>query len=93
MEHSETDKFNKQNAFRLSCEIVTARHSSQQGLDTKTGFFKGVLGTRFGFLQLKIWSLEPAQIIIGSLKSEKSDPYREREREFIGANIKQFHTN
>jgi len=33
------------------------------------GFFKGVLGTRFG-------SLESEKIIIGSLESEKSGPYR-----------------
>jgi len=34
-------------------------------------FFLGVLGTRFG-------SLESEKIIIGSLKSEKSVPYRSK---------------
>ena len=34
-------------------------------------FFKGVLGTRFGSLELKIGSLESEKIIIGSLESEK----------------------
>jgi len=51
---------------------------------SKSGFFKGVLGTRFGSLELKIRSLESEKIIIGSLKSEKigslesekSGPYR-----------------
>jgi len=33
-------------------------------------FFK-VFEARFGSLELKIWSLESAKIIIGSLKSEK----------------------
>ena len=47
------------------------------------GFFKGVLGTRFGSLEFQIGSLESEKIIIGPLKSEKigslelekSDPY------------------
>jgi len=34
-------------------------------------FFKGVLGTRFGTLELKIGSLASEKIIIGSLESEK----------------------
>jgi len=34
-------------------------------------FFKGVLGTRFGSLELKIGSLESVKNIIGSRKSEK----------------------
>jgi len=38
------------------------------------GFFKGGLGTRFGFLELKIESLESEKI--GFLESEKSGPYR-----------------
>jgi len=41
-----------------------------------SGFFQGVLGTRFGSLELQIGSLESAKIIIGSLESEKSGPYR-----------------
>jgi len=48
------------------------------------GFFKGVLGTRFGSLDFKIGSLESEKIIIGSLDTgkigylelEKSGPYR-----------------
>jgi len=50
-------------------------------------FFKGILGTRFGSLELLIGSLESEKIIIGSLESEKigslesektgpTDPYR-----------------
>ena len=39
-------------------------------------FFKGVLGTRIGSLEFQIGFLEPENIIIGSLKSEKSGPYR-----------------
>ena len=39
-------------------------------------FFWGVSGTQFGSLKLKIGSLESKQIIIGSLESEKSGPYR-----------------
>ena len=47
-------------------------------------FFKGVLGTRFRSLELKIESLESEKIIIGSLESEeigsleseKFGPYR-----------------
>jgi len=42
----------------------------------KARFFKGVLGTPFGSLELKIGSLEPEKIINGSLESEKSGPYR-----------------
>ena len=34
-------------------------------------FFKGILGTRFGSLELKIGSLDSEKIIIGSLESEK----------------------
>jgi len=48
------------------------------------GYFKGVLGTRIGSLELKTGSLESENIIIGSLESriigslqsEKSGPYR-----------------
>jgi len=48
------------------------------------GFFKGVLGTRFGSLEFQIGSLRSEEIIIGSrqsekigsLGSEKSGPYR-----------------
>jgi len=36
-----------------------------------SGFFKGVLGIRFGSLELKIGSLVSAKIIIGFLESEK----------------------
>jgi len=36
-------------------------------------FFKGIVGTRFGSLELKIRSLESDKV--GSLESEKSDPY------------------
>ena len=36
-----------------------------------TRFFKGILGTRIGCLDLKIGSLESAKIIIRSLESEK----------------------
>jgi len=39
-------------------------------------FFEGVLGTRFGSLELKIGSLKSGEIINGSLESEKSCPYR-----------------
>jgi len=39
-------------------------------------FFLGVLETRFGSLELKIGSPESEKIIIGSLESEKSGPYR-----------------
>jgi len=45
------------------------------------GSFKGVLGTRFGFLELKTRSLESEKSIIasaekiGSLESEKLGPY------------------
>ena len=39
-----------------------------------SGFFKGVLGTRFGSLELKIGFLETEKI--WSLESEKSGPYR-----------------
>jgi len=35
------------------------------------GFFQGVLGTRFGSLELKIASLASEKIIIGPLESEK----------------------
>jgi len=35
------------------------------------GFFKGVLGTRFGSLELKIGSLHSEEFIIRSLESEK----------------------
>jgi len=35
------------------------------------GFFYGVSGTRFGFLELKIGSLESEKINVGSLESEK----------------------
>jgi len=50
------------------------------------GFFKGVLGTRFGSLEFQIGSLESEKVIIGSLKSEKivspesekSGPYRSK---------------
>jgi len=50
----------------------------------KARFFKGVLGTPFGSLELKIGSLESEKIIngslesekIGSLESHKSGPYR-----------------
>jgi len=42
----------------------------------QAGFFKGVLGTRFGSLELTIGSLESAKIIIRPLGSEKSGPYR-----------------
>jgi len=38
--------------------------------------FLGVLGTRFGSLELKIGSLESEKIISGSLGSEKSRHYR-----------------
>ena len=38
-------------------------------------FFEGVLGTRFGSLELKIVSLE-SEKVIRFLESEKSDPYR-----------------
>ena len=38
--------------------------------------FQGVLGTRFGFQELEIWSLGSEKIIIGSLESEKSGPYQ-----------------
>jgi len=49
-----------------------------------SGFFKGVLGTRFGSLELKIGFLETEKVIIRSLESEKiwslesekSGPYR-----------------
>ena len=41
-----------------------------------SSFFQGVLGTRFGSLELKIGSLESAKIIIGSLELEKSGPYK-----------------
>jgi len=40
----------------------------------KSGFFKGVLGTRFRSLKLKIGCLESEKVV--SLESEKSDPYR-----------------
>jgi len=48
------------------------------------GVHQGVLGTRFGSLELKIGSLESEKVIIGflhskkigSLESEKSGPYR-----------------
>jgi len=36
--------------------------------------FKGVLGTRFGSLELKIEYLESAKIVIRFLESEKSGP-------------------
>jgi len=36
-----------------------------------SGFFKGVLGTRFGSLEFQIGSLESEKIINGSLDSEK----------------------
>jgi len=39
-------------------------------------FFKGVLRTRFGALELKIGCLESQKIIIGSLEVEKLGPYR-----------------
>ena len=39
-------------------------------------FFKGVLGTRFRSIELKIRFLESANIIIRSLESEKSGPYQ-----------------
>jgi len=39
-------------------------------------FFFSVVGTRFGSLELKIGSLESGKVIIGSLESEKSGPYR-----------------
>jgi len=42
----------------------------------KAGFFKGVLGARFGSLELRIGSLESEKTIIRSLESEKSGPYR-----------------
>ena len=35
------------------------------------GFFKGVLGTQFGSLELKIGFLESEKIIIGPLESKK----------------------
>jgi len=35
------------------------------------GFFKGILGTRLGPLELEIGSLKSEKIIIGSLESEK----------------------
>jgi len=38
---------------------------------TKPGFFKGVLGTRFGSLELKIGSLESENIIKGNIWSSK----------------------
>jgi len=38
--------------------------------------FYGVLGTRFGSLELKIRSVEPQKVIIRSLESKKSGPYR-----------------
>jgi len=37
---------------------------------------KGVSGTRFGSIELKIGSLESAKIIIGSIESDKSGPCR-----------------
>jgi len=37
---------------------------------------EGVLGTRFGSLELKIRSLESEKVVTGSLESEKSSPYR-----------------
>jgi len=43
-----------------------------------SGFFKGVLGIRFGSLELKIGSLVSAKIIIGFLGSEKSGPCRSK---------------
>jgi len=39
-------------------------------------FFQGILGTRFGSLEFQIGFLQSEKIIIGSLKSEKSGPYR-----------------
>jgi len=42
----------------------------------KKQFFKDVLGTRFGSLEFQIGSLESEKIIIGSLESKKSGPYR-----------------
>jgi len=50
----------------------------------RAAFFQGILGTRFGSLELKIGSLKWKKIIIGyqelekigSLESEKSGPYR-----------------
>jgi len=38
----------------------------------QAGFFKDVLGTPFGSLELQIGSLESEKIIIGSLESKKS---------------------
>jgi len=51
-----------------------------------TSVFQGVLGTRFGSLELQIGSLESEKINIGSLKSEKigslesekSGPYKSK---------------
>ena len=40
-------------------------------LEYYQGFFYGVSGTRFGFLELKIGSLESEKINVGSLESEK----------------------
>jgi len=48
-------------------------------LSLNQGFFKGVLGTQFGSQEFQIGSLESEKIIIiGSLESEKSGPYRSK---------------
>jgi len=62
-------------AHSIRGESRIQRNAIRRGCNT-AGFFKGVLETQFGSPEFEIGSLESEKIIISSLESEKSGPYR-----------------